>query len=62
LLFIVVTPGYGGNWYLRGTTWTGEQERANKFTTHEAALTALNRARRFMKPAAFKAATIVKQE
>lgn len=34
-------------WYLRGTTWAGSTERADKFDSREAAQAALDRAKKF---------------
>lgn len=45
-------------WYLRGTTWAGTEDRATKYETPAKAQEALNAARKYMKPAAFKAAHI----
>jgi hypothetical protein len=58
MTFIVGAPG---EWFLRGTTWT-HRERAQEFETREAAEAALLRAKKFMKPAAYKAAQIIPTE
>jgi len=57
---IVVQFGTGdAAWFLRGTTVTGDRDRANVFADADAAQVALGKARKFMKPAAFKAARMV---
>lgn len=55
----LVTLENGYTYYMRSTTWTTELERASTFETVEAAKTALERARQFMKPALYKRAVIV---
>jgi hypothetical protein len=56
--FIVAAPG---EWFLRGTTLT-HRERAQEFATREAAEAALLRAKKFMKPAVYKAAHVIPTE
>lgn len=45
--YIVEAPAY---WFLVGTAWTGNKERAQKFDTKEQAQAALNTATRFSRP------------
>lgn len=54
--FIVEFPG---GWFLRGTVATGDKERATRFENREAARAHLNSARKFLRPAAHKAARII---
>jgi hypothetical protein len=49
----------GGDFWLRSTIWTSMEDRADNFTTSEAAKEALVKAKKFMRPAVFKAARIV---
>jgi hypothetical protein len=51
---------YPGGFYLRGTTATGDQSRAQEFDSEEAAKAALVKNKQFLKPAAFKGANIVR--
>lgn len=52
---IVVTVMNGGfKWYLKGTTWTSALERADKFDEVMVAMSAVVKAKKFMKPALFK--------
>ena len=44
--------------FLRGTVWSFSSERADKFATREAAQAALEKARKFMKPAIYRKAAI----
>jgi len=54
--FIVCLPsGYN----LRGTIWTDEPGRAQRFPTREAAEAAFERAKKFMRPSQRKLARIV---
>lgn len=53
--FVVVYPN---GWFLRGTTATGEEDRATRFDTEEQAHTALNLNKKFLNAQAFKAARI----
>lgn len=46
----------GQTWYLKGTTWTGELDRAFKYESEEQAYEALEKAKKFMAPAIKKAA------
>jgi hypothetical protein len=50
---------FPGGWFLRGTVATGDRDRATRYATAEAAEAALATARKFLKPAAIKAAKIV---
>lgn len=59
ITYHVATTNQGVGYFLRGTTWTSEPTRAATFATEADARTALDRARKFMKPAAFKAARVV---
>lgn len=56
--FIVVSSlaneAKGLAWYLRGTTWAGSTERADKFDSREAAQAALERAKKFSKRSSWK--------
>ena len=45
-------------WYLRGTAWAN-RGRAQVFDTREAAQAALDSARKFMRPATYRAASII---
>lgn len=47
------------NYYLRGTTATGDPERATRFATEAEARAALQRNRKFLRAAVWKAAKIV---
>ncbi len=57
-MFQVTVTNEGGKYWLRGTTWAFHADRANSFETTEAATAALEKARKFMKPAQFKLAKI----
>ena len=48
----------GYTWCLKGTTWTGAPERADKFETRELAQAALDKAKSFTKPKLWKSAII----
>ena len=52
----------GTGWFLRGTAWTGTYDRASIYVGQQAAQAALEKARKFMKPAAYKAARILPAE
>ena len=54
--YIVEFPN---GWFLRGTVATGDRTRATVHPTEEAAREALLKARKFLRPAAFKAARVV---
>ena len=45
--YIVVAPN---GWYLRGTSWTGEIEHADRFGSWDNALTAMGQVKKFTKP------------
>lgn len=57
-MFIVETTSSGIPYFLRGTTWTCEPTRASTFDDQAAARAALDKARKFTKPAIYKAAEI----
>jgi len=52
---IVTTVNKGVTFYLRGTTWTFNIDRASVFTSREAAETAVKKARMFMVPSIYAA-------
>lgn len=54
----VVKLDNGVLYYLRGTTWTSERERANEFQSLSNAGLALEKARKFMLPKLRKRAVI----
>lgn len=54
-MFQIITTN---DWYLKGTTWTSDPDRASKFNSRDEAQAALDRAKKFMRPAAYKAARI----
>lgn len=56
--FIVTVMHNGEKWPLRGTVWAFSMDRAQHFDTREAAQAALEKARKFMKVAIYKKATI----
>jgi len=49
--YIVKAPD---GWYLRGTSWTGDIERADRFGDQAAAYAAIGRVKKFTKPAIYK--------
>jgi len=49
--YVVTAPN---GWWLRGTTWTGEIERADRFDDQASAFAAIGRMKRFTKPATYK--------
>lgn len=61
-MFIVTVAHNGEIWPLRGTVWAFSMDRAQKFETPEAAAAALEKARKFMKPAIYKKAVIIQTE
>jgi hypothetical protein len=64
LKFIVVTGGThrgAALWYLRGTTWSADSERATSFDTEELAHAQLDRARKFMRPETFRACRVIER-
>jgi len=50
-MWIVTVQNKGEKFWLRGTTWAFNLDRANKFETREAAAEAAKRAEKFMAPA-----------
>lgn len=56
--YIVTLIHNGQRWPLRGTTWAYSMDRAQVFASREAAQAALDKARKFMKAAQYKAARI----
>lgn len=55
----IVTVSYNGvKWPLRGMAWAFSMDRAQKFTSREDAQAALDKAKKFMKPALHRSATI----
>ena len=59
MVFIVETTG---EWFLRGTTWITERDRAIKFDTEEDARAGLLKAKKFTKPEQYKAARVISTE
>ena len=57
-MFIVTLMHNGQKWPLRGTVWAFHMDRATHYETHEAAQAALDKAKKFMKAAQYKAAKI----
>ena len=57
-MFIVTVNHNGTEWPLRKTTWAFSMDRAQQFETHEAAQAQLDKAKKFMKAAQYKAAVI----
>ena len=58
-MFIVQSVQNGFSWYLRGTVATTDPRRASLYPTQDDAQKALAKARKFIKPDAYKAAQIV---
>jgi hypothetical protein len=58
-MFKVHIHSDGFNFYLKGTTCTGDILRADKFDSHEDAQKALNKAKKFMVLARFKLARVI---
>jgi hypothetical protein len=60
-MFTVQLATAQGTCYLRGTVWTfaGARERATEYATIEQARAALEKAKKFMKAAHYKATRIV---
>ena len=56
--YIVTVTMNGTKWPLRGTNWAYDMSRALYYPTREEAQAALDRARKFMKPAVYRAAVI----
>ena len=57
-MYIVTLIHEGQKWPLRGTMWAFSMDRATKYETREAAQAALDKAKKFMKAAQYKAARI----
>ncbi|RUV37442.1 hypothetical protein [Mesorhizobium sp. M7A.F.Ca.MR.148.00.0.0] len=57
-MFIVTVNHNGEKWPLRGTIWAYSMDRAEQFPSEQAAQTALDKAKKFMKPAIYKKARI----
>lgn len=57
--YVATLPHLGNTFYLRSTVWTGERSRATVYATAEEALTAVNKAKPFMKAKQFRAVAIV---
>ncbi|BCH11980.1 hypothetical protein MesoLj131c_62380 [Mesorhizobium sp. 131-3-5] len=57
-MFIVIVIHNGEKWPLRGTVWAYSMDRAEQFPSEQAAKAALDKAKKFMKPAIFKKARI----
>jgi hypothetical protein len=58
MAFIVTTTTNGTEWPLRGTTWAYSMDRAQKFATRDEAQAALDKAKKFMRAAAYRNAVI----
>ena len=56
---VVRIQNAGGDYYLRGSVWTTQIERAAKFTSEEEAAEALEKAKKFTRRSEFKKALIV---
>ncbi len=56
--FIVSLTNSQQDWFLRGTTWAGSKDRAQRFATRDDARAALAKAKPFTRPALFKLARI----
>jgi hypothetical protein len=56
MVFIVETTG---EWFLRGTTWITERDRASKFDTEEDARGGLLKAKTFTKSEQYEAARVI---
>jgi hypothetical protein len=57
-MFIVTLNHLGNTFYLRSTVWSFALDRATRYHTEDAARDALNKARKFMKAAQYRAAKI----
>jgi hypothetical protein len=57
--YIVTVENNGETWPLRGTIWAFSMERAQHFASEAAAQAALDKAKKFMKPALYRKARIV---
>lgn len=60
--FAVQLINNGFTFYLRGTTWTSDPARADRFTDRDAAADGAKKAKKFTKPALYKLATIITME
>jgi hypothetical protein len=60
--FVVRTTHLGQDYWLRATVWSRYPDRATPYDSHEDAKAALEKAKPFMKHAAYKAATIEEME
>lgn len=58
-MFIVTVCHNGQIVPLRGTVWAFSMDRAQKFDTCEAAMAALEKARKFMKASVYKKAVVI---
>ena len=47
-MFIITLENDGNTFYLRGTTWAFDRDRANLFETSEAAHVAIEKAKKFL--------------
>ena len=56
--YIATLTNQGFDFYLRGTVWAGAEDRATRFDSQEAALAAIEKARKFMKPSLVKKVVI----
>jgi hypothetical protein len=54
-MYIITAPN---GWWLRGTTWTGDIEKADRFSDQASAYAAIGRAKKFMKPVIYKKLSI----
>jgi 3-hydroxy-3-methylglutaryl CoA synthase len=61
-MFIVTVVHNGNMVPLRGTVWAFDMSRAQKFDTCEAAMAALEKARKFMKASVYKKAVVIQLE
>ena len=59
-MYILKLVNQGFTWYLKGTIWTSEQERAFTYDTTEHACSELEKAKPFMKKSLVKKVIIVK--
>lgn len=58
-MYIVRLINGSCTYYLKGTTWTGSTERADKFDTIEEAANGLGKAKKFTQPKLFKRAETI---
>lgn len=59
-MYMITVTNLGTQFWLGGTVWRFSPDRANRFHTEEDAKKALQRAKKFMTPSVYKAATIIK--